>query len=260
MIFSRVLPAVIFSASLLLSPALPAQRTNCDEGNGLLDSAEPKDISSDAIIKKFAANEASLKSTFLSYSFSLDMTVQTLDANSVTGEVRRRADITHDAKGKRSERVSFQTVSTLQGVSLSVEDYDDADVAGLGLITPDSLNEYYIRYLGHQSVDQLSTYSFEVAPKKLNKKGLFQGRVWVDDQDFTIVKTCGKVMRTDSVATRSNARQPLNVTPTFAIYREQIDGKFWFPTYMRAEDYLEFRRGGVAIRETVKHLNYKKPS
>jgi len=258
-IFSRVLLIVIFSASLLLSPAAFAQRTNCDEGNGLIDTAEPKDITTDAITKKFAANEAALKSAFLGYSFSIDMTVQTLDANSVTGEVRRRADITHDSKGKRSERVSFQTVSTLQGINLSVEDYDDADMAGLGFITPDTLNDYYVRYLGHQSVDQLNTYSFEVAPKKLNKKGLFQGRVWVDDQDFTIVKTCGKVMRTDSVQTR-NARQPLNVAPTFAIYREQIDGKYWFPTYMRAEDYLEFRRAGIAIRETVKHLNYKKPS
>jgi hypothetical protein len=258
-IFSRLLAAIVLSASLLLSPALHAQRTNCDEGNGLIDTAEPKDTSSDAIAKKFAANEAALKSVFLSYSFSIDMTVQTLDANSITGEVRRRADIAHDAKGKRSERVSFQTVSTLRGVNLSSEDYDDADMAGLGFITPDTLDEYYVRYLGHQTVDQLATFSFEVAPKKLNKKGLFQGRVWVDDQEYTIVKTCGKVIRTDSVPAR-NSRQPLNVAPTFAIYREQIDGKYWFPTYMRAEDYLEFLRGGVAIRETVKHLNYKKPS
>lgn len=254
----RVLFLLLLTAALLATPAR-AQRTNCDEGSGTLDSAEPKTISTDAIIQKFAANEATLRSAFFGYTYSLDMTLQSLNGDSVTGEMRRRADITHDSKGKRSERVSFQSVSTLQGISMSPEDYDDADIAGLGFLIPDDLKEYYIRYLGHQPVDQLNTYTFEVAPKKVNKKGLFQGRIWVDDQEFAIVKTCGKVMRTDEIPSR-NPRQPLNVSPTFVIYREQVDGKYWFPTYIRAEDYLQFRRGGVSVRETVKHLNFKKPT
>lgn len=256
--FPRVVTLAI-AATLLGASAARAQRTNCDEGSGTLDSAEPKNNSTDAIIQKFAANEAALRTAFFGYAYSLDLTLQTVNGDSVTGEMKRRADITHDSKGKRSERVSFQSVSTLQGISMSPEDYDDADIAGLGFLIPDALNEYYIRYLGHQPVDQLNTYTFEVAPKKVNKKGLFQGRVWVDDQEFVIVKTCGKVMRTDEIPSR-NPRQPLNVSPTFVIYREQIDGKHWFPTYIRAEDYLQFRRGGVSVRETVKHLNFKKPA
>ncbi|HET9400784.1 MAG TPA: hypothetical protein VFO34_07525 [Candidatus Acidoferrales bacterium] len=168
--FPRQLLLVLLASTLVLCSPARAQRTNCDEGAGLLDSAEPKNISTDAIIQKFAANEAAHRSAFFGYAYSLDMTLQTLNGDSVTGEMRRRADITHDSKGKRSERVSFQSVSTLQGVSMNPEDYDDADIAGLGFLVPDALNEYYIRYLGHQPVDQLNTYTFEVAPKKVNKK------------------------------------------------------------------------------------------
>lgn len=257
--FPRWLLFAFLASSSLFCAAARAQSTNCDEGAGLLDSAEPKNISTDAIIQKFAANEAALRAAFFGYVYSMDLTLQTLNGDSVTGETKRRADITHDAKGKRNEHLTFQSVSTLQGISVGPDDLDDADIAGLGFLVPEALNEYYIHYLGHQPVDQLNTYTFEVAPKKVNKKGLFQGRVWVDDQEFAIVKTCGKVMRTDEIPSR-NPRQPLNVSPTFVIYREQVDGRYWFPTYIRAEDYLQFRRGGVSVRETVKHINFKKTS
>ena len=38
-------------------------------------------------------------------------------------------------------------------------------------------------------------YVFDIAPKKIEgKKRYFQGRVWVDDHDFQIVKTYGKTV------------------------------------------------------------------
>jgi hypothetical protein len=80
----------------------------------------------------------------------------------------------------------------------------------------------------------------------------FQGRIWVDNRDFQIVKTCGKnvpdIHKKDSE----------NLTPKFVTYREQIDGQYWFPTYTRADDDLHFRNGDVRIREIVKYTNYKR--
>lgn len=40
-------------------------------------------------------------------------------------------------------------------------------------------------------------------------------------------------------------------------YREQIDGKYWFTTYARADEFLRFPTGGVHVREVVKYSNYK---
>ena len=48
-----------------------------------------------------------------------------------------------------------------------------------------------------------------------------------------------------------------NLFPRFETYREQIDGKYWFPTYTRAVDTLQFSTGAKRIRQVVKYDNYK---
>jgi hypothetical protein len=45
--------------------------------------------------------------------------------------------------------------------------------------------------------------------------------------------------------------------PKFETYREQVDGKYWFPTYTIANDTLHFRNGPVRIKMTVKYEDYK---
>ena len=76
----------------------------------------------------------------------------------------------------------------------------------------------------------------------------FQGRVWVDDQDLQIVKARGKgVPEFDQRF------------PTFETYREQIDGKYWFPTYSYADDQLNFKSGQtVRLRMRVKFTDFER--
>ena len=49
-----------------------------------------------------------------------------------------------------------------------------------------------------------------------------------------------------------------NLFPKFTTWRERIDGKYWFPTYTRAEDTLKFSLGDIKIREIIKYTNYKR--
>jgi hypothetical protein len=49
-----------------------------------------------------------------------------------------------------------------------------------------------------------------------------------------------------------------NLFPKFTTWREQIDGKYWFPTYTKADDELHFSSGDVHIREVVKYTDYKR--
>ncbi|HSE49992.1 MAG TPA: hypothetical protein VLA96_12355, partial [Terriglobales bacterium] len=49
-----------------------------------------------------------------------------------------------------------------------------------------------------------------------------------------------------------------NLFPKFTTWREQIDGKYWFPTYTRADDYLNFKTGPVHVREIIKYTDYKR--
>ena len=45
--------------------------------------------------------------------------------------------------------------------------------------------------------------------------------------------------------------------PRFETYREQIDGKYWFPTWTGADDTLYFSSGSQRIRMLVQYKNYK---
>ena len=49
-----------------------------------------------------------------------------------------------------------------------------------------------------------------------------------------------------------------NFFPRFTTWREQIDGKYWFPTYTKVDDTLHFDSGDVRIRQIVKYTNYKR--
>ena len=66
----------------------------------------------------------------------------------------------------------------------------------------------------------------------------------MDDLDFQVVKTLGKAVPD------IRERDYENLFPTFETYREQID-EYWFPTYTRAVDTLEFRSGPKRIRQII---------
>jgi hypothetical protein len=49
-----------------------------------------------------------------------------------------------------------------------------------------------------------------------------------------------------------------NQFPKFETYREQVDGRYWFPTYTIANDTLHFQNGPQRIKMTVKYEDYKR--
>lgn len=72
----------------------------------------------------------------------------------------------------------------------------------------------------------------------------------MDQRDLQIVKTYGK-----GVGLRKKSED--NQFPRFETYRDQVDGKYWFPIYTRADDVLHFQTGDQRVRMTVKYENYK---
>jgi hypothetical protein len=239
--------------ALLFSTALMAE-TNCEAGNSQLNTAPPQSISVQELIEKFAGREAIFKDARNHYTYTQEVIVQTLDGDTVDGEFRETTDILYDDKGKRLEKVTFAPQSTLTRIGITKEDYDDFRNRLPFVLTSQDLGQYNIIYVGHQRVDELETYVFDVAPKKVEKEGgprFFQGRIWVDNRDFQIVKTCGK-----NVPDTHKGQE--NLSPKFVTYREQVDGQYWFPTYTSADDFLHFRSGDIRVREIVKYKNYKR--
>jgi hypothetical protein len=221
---------------------------------GTLDKSEPKGVTSDEIIKHFAAKEKEFKEARDQYTFRQDVKVMTLDGDTPDGSYQQVFDVTFDDKGHKIKNVVFAPQSTLQRIGMTQEDFDDIENRLPFVLTSDEIAEYDILYVGQQKQDELSTYVFDIAPKQIvGKKRYFQGRIWVDDHDFQIVKTFGK-----TVPDIRKKKDSENLFPKFTTWREQIDGKYWFPTYTRAEDTLRFSIGDVKIREIVKYTNYRR--
>lgn len=230
----------------------------CDPGNGPLNTAQPSGIAPGEIIQKFSAQEAVFKAARERYGYTLNVTVQTLDNyGRVDGEYQQISEVALNDAGKRLERTTFAPQNTLSRLSLSQDDLDDIHDRLLFPLTPEDLPRFSISYAGRQHVDQLNTYVFDVSPKNVKKeRKLFDGRIWVDDQDLMIVKTCGKPHE-DENADSKKKNAVVNLTPIFVTYREQFGGQFWFPTYLRADELLRFPRDFVHVREVVKFSNYK---
>jgi hypothetical protein len=233
--------------ALFVSPFVRAQE-------GTLDKSDPKGITTDEIIKRFAAKEKEFQIARDQYTFRQDVKVQTLEGDTPDGEYRQVFDVSFDDKGHKVRTVVLSPQPTLQRVQMTTEDFEDIENRLPFVLTSDEVGEYDILYVGQQKQDELNTYVFDIAPKEIvGKKRYFQGRIWVDAEDYQIVKTYGK-----TVPDIRKKKGQENLFPKFTTWREQIDGKYWFPTYTRAEDTLKFSTNDVKIREIVKYMNYQR--
>ena len=229
-------------------------------GFGPLDSAPPTGMTPQQIIEKFAARESVFNQARQNYTFRQTVKVDTLaeDTNRVDGEYQQVTDITFNAAGKREEHVVFAPQNTLERVMMSPADFQDIEHRLPFVLTTEDLPQYDITYLGRQHIDELDTYVFSAGPKVLEKnKRYFQGKVWVDQQDFQIVLVNGKSVPDDK------RKGHEDLSPPYTTYYEQVDGKYWFPTYTKAEGELHFVGGDgflsqdVHLRTIVKYSDYK---
>lgn len=205
----------------------------------------------DRIIRIFTGKETQFRQALNLYSFKRDAVLQSLGmGGQVTGEYHRVSTFTFDDQGSRFEKISYFPMPSFGGVTQ--EDLDDLGGIQPFALEPSKLDKYNIRYVGKEKIDELNLYVFDVTPKaipdpKKTKERLFTGRVWVDDQELQIVKTKGKGV----------PETKINKFPTVETYREQIDGRFWFPTYSYADEELLFDSGDVLhIRMKVRYSDF----
>jgi len=257
--FRTAHPAVrlsLFLATLVITllPVVMLAATTAEAQQGPLDKSDPKGTTVDEIIKRFAAKEKEFKEARDQYTFRQDVKVMTLDGDTPDGNYQEVFDVSFDDKGHKVKNVVFAPQPTLSRIQMTQEDFSDIEDRLPFVLTSDEVAEYDILYVGQQKQDELNTFVFDVAPKQIvGKKRYFQGRIWVDDHDFQIVETYGK-----TVPDIRKKKGEENLFPKFTTWREQIDGKYWFPTYTRAEDTLKFSMQDVKIREIIKYTNYRR--
>ena len=215
-------------------------------------TAEPSPAQIDDIVQKFAAKETAFAKARENYTYRQTVKLHEIDdSGAVTGRWEMVSDIIFGPDGKRTDHVVRAPVSTLHNILLDPEDEQDLRSIQPFVLTSGEVSKYYVRYLGRQKIDEISTYVFAVKPKKMEPgQRYFEGEAWVDDQDLQIVKTYGR-------AVGLMKHKEDHAYPKFETYREQIDGKYWFPTFTTANDTLNFRDMSQRIRYTVRYEDYK---
>jgi len=212
----------------------------------------PADI--DRIIKKFTANEGDFRAALTNYVFNRSATVNIIGlGGQIAGTYRRDSFMTFTGDGGRFEKILFFPVATTPPGFVTPEDLEDLGGVTPFALEPSAISQYNISYVGVERIDELNLYVFDVTPKvipdpKKSKLRLFTGRVWVDVDDLMIVKSKGKAV----------PETKKNKFPIVETTREQIDGKYWFPSDARADDELVFDDGNVTkLRMRVKYTDYK---
>ena len=204
-------------------------------------TTQPAEI--DRIIGTMLQRETDNATAKANYSFRRDEQFDTIGAGGqVTGEFHRVSDFIFDAHGILSEKILYFPIPSIylppepvNGV-LAIDDFS---------LNTTNIGRYYAQFAGKLKVDELNTFVFEITPKVADEH-TFSGRIWVDDRDLMIIKVEGTF----------GASAALSHGPVLAIYRENIDGRYWFPTYIYADGMLQTGRGDEHVRLRTKYTNY----
>jgi hypothetical protein len=208
----------------------------------------------DRIIQRFTANEADFRAALTNYVFNRYASVSIIGlGGQITGTFRRDSFMSLNPDGGRFEKILFAPIATTPPGFVTPEDLEDLGGVNPFALEPAYVSQYNFSYVGTERIDELDLYVFDVKPKvipdpKKSKQRMFIGRVWVDVDDLMIVKSRGKAV--------PETKQ--NKFPVVETTREQVDGKYWFPSDARSDDELVFDDGSVTkIRMRVRYSDYK---
>ncbi len=218
----------------------------------------PPSLPVEEIIRRFSQKEEEYVKARPNYGFRKSIRIQEFgpDGNPI-GEFLRVSEYTKMADGRIAVKAVEHPQSTLQGIYLAPEDLDALDRVPAYPLTASQLKKYELKYLGRELVDEVDCYIFQAKPKAVERNtALFDGVLWVDAKYLEVVKTYGKWV-TDLGDTRGVAQLPFSL---FETYRENVDGKYWFPDYLRSDDTLHVKDGDIPVRLVVKWTNFKPAS
>ena len=259
---------VLFVPVVASAWALPAAAQNADPLTPLPPHAVhriPTEAHADAspippekIIQSFATKEDEYVRAHQLYSFKRSVRVQEFPASGDKGgEIREDTEVYLADNGRRYERTTNQSSQRFLDLRSDAVDARTAAQVPLFPLTSNQMKFYDFVYKGTQPLDELHTYIFQVKPKRLLEHSrLFSGLAYIDDRDLAIVKLYGRWISQEDESDDPSAAQ---ATPfsMYEIYYENVDGKYWFPTYYRSDGYVKTKGGEDQIRLVVKMSDFK---
>jgi hypothetical protein len=265
--FSFLLPAVVILSAAALQgspvraqdapqgPIAPPPEHHVTRVGTESEPEAPPSLPEAEIVKRFSQKEDEYILSRTHYSYRKTIRIQEFGADGQpSGEFVLVTQPGRDAEGKPFEKVVEKPRSTLPHLFLRAEDLDGLQRIPAFPLTTSQLAKYDLKYLGKEQVDEIDCYIFQAKPKGVERvKAYFDGILWVDAKYLEVVKTYGKWV-TDQGDVHTIADLPFSL---FETYRENVDGKYWFPSYSRADDTLNLKGLEIPVRIVIKWTDFK---
>ena len=218
------------------------------------DPPAPPSLPPEEIIRKFSQKEDQFLSARPAYGYRKSIRIDEFgEDGKPVGQFLMVTEVTRAANGQIISKAVEKPQSTLHNFTLETEDVKELDRIPAFPLTSSQLPKYELKYIGEEQVDELDCYIFQVKPKTLERaKAYFDGIVWVDPKYLEVVKTYGKWI--NELGDVHAALLPFTM---FETYRENVEGKYWFPSYMRSDETLHLKDASVPLRLVIKWTDFK---
>lgn len=235
-------------------PLQPPPEHHVTRIEGVPEPIAPPSLPPAEIIQAFTKKEETYQAARPQFAYRKTIRIQEFGPDGrPTGEFLATYDAVRSGDGKLYEKAIAAPQTSLQYLSFEPEDAQVLTHIPAYPVTAGQLSKYDVKYLNTEKVDEVDCYIFQVSPRTLDRQHpLFDGVIWVDQKYLEVVKTYGKW-----VTDLGEVYPPTLPFGMFETYRENVDGKYWFPDYSRSDGTYKMKDRDVPIRVTIKWTNFK---
>jgi hypothetical protein len=214
----------------------------------------PPSLPPDEIIRRFSQKEDEFLAARPNYGYRKTIRIDEFgEDGKPAGQFLLVTETTRAPNGQVINKVVQKPQSTLHYFNLETEDVRELDRIPAFPLTSSQLAKYDLKYIGEERVDEIDCYIFKVKPKALDRTHAYlDGLVWVDTKYLEVVKSYGRWV--NELGEVRSATLPFTL---FETYRENVDGKYWFPNYERSDDTLHLKDVSVPVRLVIKWTEFK---
>ncbi|HTP69931.1 MAG TPA: hypothetical protein VMJ35_13570 [Dongiaceae bacterium] len=247
-------PRTVVAQENPAGPLTPPPEHEVKRVTGVLKAEAPPSLPPAQIIQGFAKKEDVYLNARPQYSYRKTIRIQEFGPDGrPSGEFIATYDAARSSDGKLYEKATEAPATSLQYLQFEPEDAQFLTRIPAFPVSESNLSKYNLTYLNTEQIDEVDCYIFQVTPKTLDRQhALFDGVIWVDQKYLEVVKTYGKW-----VTDLGPLKPPTLPFDMFETYRENVDGKYWFPNYSRAEGIYKMKDRDISIRVTIKWSNFK---
>jgi hypothetical protein len=206
------------------------------------------------LARRIADRETETQKVQSNYTYQQTVTVEDFDPRGMkAGEYREVRDIIFSPTHERTEQLVGKASNTLARIKMTDEDFRDLREVQPFLLTREMAFIYETRFRGEEIMDGIDCWVLLLRPRQiLQGQRLFDGMIWVDKKDFSIIRSEGEAV--PQIRTTKDE----NLFPRFTTVRAKMEGGYWFPSVTSGDDKLQFKTGPQRIRLSIRYSNYRR--